>query len=63
MKLKSIALIIVLIAIVGLVLSLIWHLVTGVVSGLFQLVLGVFVVVALIAIVFWMFAYAKNHRK
>ena len=62
MKLKGIALVIALVAVVGLVLSLIWHLVTGVVGGLFHLVLGVFVVVALIAIVFWMFAYAKKKR-
>ena len=62
MKLKSILLIVALVALVGFSISLVYNLVTGLVSGLFNLVLGVLVVVALIALVFWMFAYAKKKR-
>lgn len=37
-------------------------LVTGIVGGLFNAVLGIFVVLALVAIVIWMFAYAGKHK-
>lgn len=38
-------------------------LVTGIIGGAFDFVLGAAVVVALVAIVIWMFAYAKFRQK
>ena len=44
-------------------ISLVFRLLAGLASGAFNLVLGAIVVVALIVIVSWMFAYAKKKRK
>ena len=38
-------------------------LVAGIVGSLFNLILGIVVVIALVVIVIWMFAYAKKMRK
>ena len=35
----------------------------GIVGSLFNLILGIAVVIALVVIVIWMFAYAKKMRK
>ena len=35
----------------------------GIVGSLFNLILGIVVVIALVVIVIWMFAYAKKMRK
>lgn len=35
----------------------------GIVGSLFNLILGIVVVIALVVIVIWMFAYAKKSRK
>ena len=45
------------------VVSLVFRLLAGLASGAFNLVLGAIVVLGLIAIVTWMFAYAKKKRK
>ena len=37
-------------------------LVTGIIGGLFNAVLGIVVVLALVAIVIWMFAYAGKNK-
>ena len=37
-------------------------LLTKLIGGAFQFVLGAFIVIALIVLVLWMFAYAKRHR-
>ena len=50
--------VIVLAAVIGAV-----KLITGIVSGAFNLILGIGVIIALIAIVIWMFAYANKKRK
>ncbi len=47
-------------------LVLVFKLVTGafaLLGGMLDLVLGLAIVVALIAIVAWMFSYAKKHKK
>ena len=51
-------------AVVGLIVlaGLAVKLVSGIVGGLFNAVLGVVVVLALVAIVIWMFAYAAKHK-
>ncbi len=45
------------------VVSLVFRLLAGLASGAFNLVLGAVVVVGLVVIVTWMFAYAKKKRK
>ena len=38
-------------------------LVTGIIGGAFNLILGIAVIIALIVIVIWMFAYANKKKK
>ncbi len=49
-------------AVIALIVGAI-RLLSGLVSGAVNLVLGVIVVAALIVIVIWMFAYAKSQQK
>ena len=63
MDIKKIAVFVVVLLFVLAVVSLVFRLLAGLASGAFNLVLGAIVVVALIAIVGWMFAYAKKKRK
>ena len=63
MDIKKIAVFVVVLLFVLAVVSLVFRLLAGLASGAFNLVLGAIVVVALIVIVSWMFAYAKKKRK
>ena len=63
MDIKKVALLAVVLLFVLAVISLVFRLLAGLASGAFNLVLGAIVVVALIIIVSWMFAYAKKKRK
>ena len=49
-------------AVLALVIAAV-RLLGGLISGAFDLVLGVIIVVALIVIVIWMFAYANKQQK
>ena len=63
MNLKNIAVLAVALLVVLALASLVFRLLAGIASGAFNLVLGVVVVAGLVAIVAWMFAYAKKKRK
>lgn len=63
MDIKKVALFAVVLLFILAVISLVFRLLAGLASGAFNLVLGAIVVVGLIAIVSWMFAYAKKKRK
>ncbi|MDO4973717.1 MAG: hypothetical protein Q4E38_05875 [Eubacteriales bacterium] len=63
MNVKSIALFVAVLLVVLAVVSLVFRLLAGLASGAFNLILGVVVIVGLVAIVAWMFAYAKKKRK
>lgn len=66
MTTKDISRIVVLLAVVVFVGMLAVKLISGavtLVSGLFNTVLGVLLILGLIALVIWMFAYAKKKRK
>ena len=63
MDIKKIAVFVVILLFVLAVISLVFRLLAGLASGVFNLVLGVLVVGALVVIVLWMFAYAKRKRK
>ena len=62
----SISRIVVVLAVVVFIGMLAVKLISGavtLVSGLFNTVLGILLILGLIALVIWMFAYAKKHRK
>ena len=63
MNAKTIALFVAVLLVVLAVISLVFRLLAGLASGAFNLVLGAAVVVGLVVIVAWMFAYAKKKRK
>ena len=66
MTTKDISRIVVVLAVVIFVGMLAVKLISGavtLVSGLFNTVLGILLILGLIALVVWMFAYAKKHRK
>ncbi len=63
MNAKSIALLVVVLLVVLAVVSLVFRLLAGLASGAFNLVLGAVVLIGLVVIVSWMFAYAKKNRK
>ena len=63
MDIKKLAFLALVLLFVLAVISLVFRLLAGLASGAFNLVLGAIVVVALIVIVSWMFAYAKKKRK
>lgn len=66
MTTKDISRIVVLLAVVVFVGMLAVKLISGavtLVSGLFNTVLGILLILGLIALVIWMFAYAKKKRK
>ena len=66
MSTKQISRIVVLVAVVISLVTLLVKLIqgtAGLVGSLFNLILGSVVVIALVAIVIWMFAYAKKMRK
>lgn len=66
MTTKDISRLVVLLAVVVFVGMLAVKLISGavtLVSGLFNTVLGVLLILGLIALVIWMFAYAKKKRK
>lgn len=51
-------------AVVGLAVIIgVVRLVSGIIGGAFNLILGIVVIVALAAIVAWMFAYANKKKK
>lgn len=58
---KLVAALAVLAAVIGAVVLAV-RLVTGLISGAFNLVLGALVVLALIALVAWMFCYAGKNK-
>lgn len=65
MDMKKIVAVVVAVAVLGLAIagvSFVVRLVSGLVSGAFNLVLGALVIIALIAIVAWMFWYAGKHK-
>ena len=62
-NLKGIAFLAAVVVLAIVAISLVVRLVSSAVSGFFQLILGLVVVVALVLIVFWMFSYAKRNRK
>ena len=63
MDIKKVALLAVVLLFVLAAISLVFRLLAGLASGAFKLVLGAIVVLGLIVIVTWMFAYAKKKRK
>ena len=63
MDIKKVALLAVVLLFVLAAISLVFRLLAGLASGAFNLVLGAIVVLGLIVIVTWMFAYAKKKRK
>ena len=63
MNAKTIALFVAVLLVVLAVISLVFRLLAGLASGAFNLVPGAAVVVGLVVIVAWMFAYAKKKRK
>ena len=63
MDLKKLAFFAVVLLFVLAAASLVFRLLAGLASGVFNLVLGVLVIGALVVIVLWMFAYAKKKRK
>ncbi len=63
MDIKKLAVFAAVLLVVLAVVSLVFRLLAGLASGAFNLVLGAIVVVGLIVIVTWMFAYAKSKRK
>ena len=63
MDLKKLAFFAVVLLFVLAAASLVFRLLAGLASGVFNLVLGVLVIGALVVIVLWMFAYAKRKRK
>lgn len=65
MDMKKIVAVVVVVAVLGLAIagvSFVVRLFTGLVSGAFNLILGALVIIALIAIVAWMFWYAGKHK-
>ena len=63
MNLKKIGGLILALAILIGVVVLAVKLLSGVIGGLFNTVLGILVILALVVIVIWMFSYAKKHGK
>ena len=66
MKKKSIGLLVGLVLAAGIVIFLIYKLVAGLlglVTGAIDVVIGLVVILALAALVIWMFAYARKKRK
>ena len=63
MDIKKLAFLALVLLFVLAVISLVFRLLAGLASGAFNLVLGAVVVIALVLIVLWMFAYAKRKRK
>ncbi len=63
MNAKSVALLVVALLVVLAIVSLVFRLLAGLASGAFNLILGAVVIVGLLVIVGWMFAYAKKKRK
>ena len=66
MDLKKIGGLVLGLAIIVGVIVLALKLISGaaaVVGGLFNTILGILLVLALVVIVIWMFSYAKKHRK
>ena len=63
MDIKKLAVFALVLLVVLAVISLVFRLLAGLVSGAFNLILGAVVVVGLVVIVTWMFAYAKKKRK
>lgn len=63
MDIKKIAVFVVVLLFILAVISLVFRLLAGLACGAFNLVLGAIVVIGLIVIVTWMFAYAKKKRK
>ena len=66
MSTKEISRLVVLVAVLVFGIALVVKLIQGVVGiagSLFNLILGIVVVVALVCIVIWMFSYAKKARK
>ena len=66
MSTKQISRLVILVAVVISLVTLLVKLIegtAGLVGSLFNLMLGIVVEIALVAIVIWMFAYAKKMRK
>ncbi len=63
MDIKKLAVFALVLLVVLAVISLVFRLLAGLASGAFNLILGAVVVVGLVVIVTWMFAYAKKKRK
>ena len=63
MDIKKLAVFALVLLVVLAVISLVFRLLAGLASGAFNLILGAVVVVGLVVIVTWMFAYARKHRK
>ena len=66
MSTKQISRLVILVAVIISCVTLLVKLIqgtAGIVGSLFNLILGIAVVIALVAIVIWMFAYAKKMRK
>ena len=61
-NLKGIAFLAAVVVLAIAAVSLVIRIVSSAVSGFFQLILGLVVVVALVMIVFWMFSYARKNK-